>query len=166
MKLKSASRSDCYAYLESYQNKADHSDFSKEFGGFCDEVIEVIQNCNGTVESTDSMPDGADFLLPPDYGYPDDRVLVICTFNGIQLTRMILFELSCLVQEHEPRYHIFIDGQVSHGKSFEIVLKPDGEVLGHERDGTNLLDKLGFSSLIEIRNAEQAVPPKSDRAGG
>lgn len=88
--------------------------------------------------------DEADFLLPPEESYPDDRVLVMVTFKGAGLTGEVLFELSRLIQEHEPKYHIFIDGSVSHGRSFEIVLKPDGQVLGHERDGTGLLSTLGF----------------------
>lgn len=164
MILKSASRSECYAYLESYQSRADHADFPKEFGRFCCEVTKVIEDCNRTVVATESAPDGVDFLLPPDYGYPDDRVLVIVTFKGSQLTKTMLFELSCLVQEHDPKYHIFIDGQVSHGLSFEIVLKPDGQVLGHECDGTNLLGKLGFPGFSENQQAEQAAAPNRSDA--
>ena len=144
MNLRAATREECYAFLESYQNQADHSDFEAEFGGFCRNVVTVLQDCGRSVEATEDSPDETDFLIPPDYGYPDDRVLVVVTFRGARLTKQILFELSHLVQEHQPKYHIFIDGQVSHGRSFEIVFTPDGHVLGHEREGTDLLQSLGF----------------------
>ncbi|MFC7339646.1 hypothetical protein ACFQY0_20850 [Haloferula chungangensis] len=149
MQLKRVSRADCYAVLESYQNKSDHADFSEEFGGFCQKVAGTIRECGATAVFSESAPDAADFLLPTEDSYPDDRTLVLVTFNGSKLTAEILFELSRLVQEHKPEYHIFIDGQVSHGKSFEIVLQPDGQVLGDESERTDLLGGLGFPKVIQ-----------------
>ncbi len=158
MNLKLATRDECYAFLESYQNQADHSEFEAEFGAFCRNVETVLQDCGRSVEVTESAPDETDFLLPPNYGYPDDRVLVVVTFRGARLTEQILFELSQLVREHQPKYHIFIDGQVSHGRSFEIVFTPDGQVLGHEREGTDLLQSLGFPRHPANNQAEQDAP--------
>lgn len=157
MNLKLATRTECYAFLEIYQNRPDHSEFEAEFGAFCGNVATVLRDCERSVEETEGAPSETDFLLPPDYGYPDDRVLVVVTFRGARLTKEIIFELSQLVQNHHPRYHIFIDGQVSHGRSFEIVFTPDGQVLGHEREGTDLLGSLGFPSQTAIKQAEQGV---------
>ncbi|MCH7229227.1 hypothetical protein, partial [Haloferula sp. A504] len=135
---------------------ADHSEFKAEFGAFCRKAVTVLRDCGRSVEETEGAPSEADFLLPPDDAYPDDRVLVVVTFRGGRLTQEIVFELSQLVENHQPGYHIFIDGQVSHGRSFEIVFTPDGQVLGHEREGTDLLGALGFPSQ-STNQAEQAA---------
>jgi hypothetical protein len=144
MKQLRATRRECYALLESYQNRADHVSFAEEFREFTRQVARIIETCDRTVEVTAGRSRNKDFQLPPVSAYPDDRVLVIVTFSGRRLSLELLYELSCLVREHTPSYHIFIDGQVSHGMSFEIVFKPSGEVIGHETKGTDLLASLGF----------------------
>lgn len=144
MKLLRATRRECHAFLESYQNRADHVSFAEEFRDFTRQVAGIIETCDRTVEVTAGRARDKDFQLPPDSAYPDDRVLVVVTFSGRRLSSELLYELSCLVREHSPSYHIFIDGQVSHGKSFEMVFKPSGEVIGHETEGTDLLTSLGF----------------------
>lgn len=154
MKLLLATRCECYAFLESNRNREDHVSFADEYREFTMQVRRVIESCDRTVQFTEGRAKDMDFQLPPDCKYPGDRVLIVVTFSGRRLSPELLYELSCLVREHSPSYHIFIDGQVSHGKSFEIVFKPTGEVLGHEKAGTDLLASLGFPESASPRERE------------
>ena len=143
--LQVVTREECYSVLESYQNQADHDQFETEYSQFIKAVSEAIVACRLSC-GIYCDPEDVDYHLPAEEDYPDDRTLMLCTFVGRKITKELLFELSQLVQEYQPSYHIFIDGQVSHGQSFEIVFKPDGVVCAHEVEGVELLEKLGFPS--------------------
>ena len=155
MHLRRTSTTECYSFLQNYQNRAYHAEFVEEYRKFCERVTRVIESCKRSVDDSGWGANDADFDIPPDTEYPDDRVLVLVTFRGRRITPILMFELASLVIESSPSYHIFIDGQVSHGKSFEIVLCPNGEVLGAERDSTQLLTSLGFPSEESPQNLNQ-----------